>query len=152
MITASENEDQSDKTVVGYAEPPKVTETSRKLIKMFNWCQSEDVSISKAVKEIKKLFDGIEDVRERKNFFKNLVFMLQVPLVNGSSKERPNKFDEKLFEVVCRFSASFVTEAIEARKKENEEGGDDEPAEDLEIPWVMRRLFSWLLDRHEVSR
>jgi hypothetical protein len=71
----------------------------------------------------------------------------QVPLVNGSSKERPNKYDEKLFEVVCRFSASFVIEAIEANKKESEE-----PVEDLEIPWIMKKLFVWLLDRHEVSR
>ena len=70
-----------------------------------------------------------------------------MPLVNGSSKERPNKFDEKIFEVICRFSASFVTEAIEAGKKD----GKEEVGE-LEVPWVMKKLFVWLLDRHEVSR
>jgi hypothetical protein len=143
---ASENGDPADKRLIGYTEPPDLSESSRKLVKMMNWCQSEDVSISKAVKEMRKLFDSIEeDYREKKNFFQNLVFMLQIPLVNGSSKERPNTFDEKIFEVVCRFSASFVLEAIQTGKENDQHS-------DLEIPWVMKKLFVWLLDRHEVYR
>ena len=64
--------------VVGYTEQPELTDRSKKLVKLVNWCQSEDVSISKAVKELRKLFDDITESRERRNFFSNLVFMLQV--------------------------------------------------------------------------
>lgn len=149
MPTAAESEDQDSKAIVGFVEPPKLTETSKKLVNLFTWCQKEDVSTSKAVKEFRKLFDGITDPKERKGFVKHLQFMLQVPLVNGSCKERPNKYDEKIFDVVCRFSASFVIDAIESRKTEE---NDEADVEDLEVPWVMKKLFNWLLDRHEVSR
>ena len=74
---------------------------------------------------------------------------LQIPLVNGTSKERPNKFDEKLFEVVCRFSSSFVVEALAKREKGLCEGEEEV---NLDVPWIMKKLFVWLLDRHEVSR
>ena len=57
---------------------PELARPSKKLVELMNWCQSEDVSISKAVREFRKLFDAIEDSRERKNFIKNLTFMLQV--------------------------------------------------------------------------
>ena len=48
---------------------------------------------------MKKIFDD----SERDNFFDHMVFMLQVPLVNGTSKERPNKFDEKILQVTNCF-------------------------------------------------
>jgi hypothetical protein len=66
------------KKVVGYTDKPELTDTSKKLVRLFNWCQSEDVSISKAVKELRKLFDDINESKERRIFFSNLVFMLQV--------------------------------------------------------------------------
>jgi hypothetical protein len=47
--------------------------------------QSDEVSVTKAAKELRKLFDGVgDDKHARKNFFQNLVFLLQVPLVNGT--------------------------------------------------------------------
>ena len=53
---------------------------------------------------MKKIFEDAEP----ENFFQHLIFMLQVPLVNGSSKERPNKFDEKILQVPEIFGiASF---------------------------------------------
>ena len=48
---------------------------------------------------MKKIFDD----SERDNFFDHMVFMLQVPLVTGTSKERPNKFDEKILQVTNCF-------------------------------------------------
>ena len=58
----------------------------------------------KAVGKMKKIFEDAEP----ENFFQHLIFMLQVPLVNGSSKERPNKFDEKILQVPEIFGiASF---------------------------------------------
>ena len=149
MPKAVEAEDGDPIDVIGYMEPPELTETSTKLVNLFTRCQKEDVSTSKAVKEFRKLFDSIKDPKERKLFVKHLQFMLQVPLVNGTCKERPNKYDEKIFEVVCRFSASFVIDAIASKKKEGEDG---EEIVELEVPWVMKKLFSWLLDRHEVTR
>jgi hypothetical protein len=50
---------------------------------------------AKAVGKLKKLYEEAD----RDNFFDHLVFMLRVPLVNGSSKERPNKYDEKILQV-----------------------------------------------------
>jgi hypothetical protein len=57
---------------------PELARPSKKLVELMNWCQSEDVSISKAVREFRKLFDAITDSRERKNFIRNLTFMVQV--------------------------------------------------------------------------
>ncbi len=57
---------------------PELTKPSKRLVELMNWCQSEDVSISKAVREFRKLFDAISDSRERKNFIRNLTFMVQV--------------------------------------------------------------------------
>ena len=77
MAEAVDGEDQ-DKAVTGYTKAPKLTNHSKKLVKMLNWCQSDDVSTSKAVNELRKLFDGIDDDKERRKFVKHLVFMIQV--------------------------------------------------------------------------
>jgi hypothetical protein len=47
------------------------------------------------VVEMKKMLEA----SDRNSFFEHMVFMMQVPLVNGSSKERPNKYDEKILQV-----------------------------------------------------
>jgi hypothetical protein len=49
-----------------------------------------------AVGKLKKLYDNFD----KSSFFDHLVFMIQVPLVNGTSKERPNKYDEKILQVI----------------------------------------------------
>ena len=79
-IGSSFNGRKEVRKVVGYTDKPDLTDTGKKLVRLFNWCQSEDVSISKAVKELRKLFDVITESKERRNFFNNLVFMLQVKL------------------------------------------------------------------------
>ena len=86
-ISSSTNGRKEVKKVVGYTDKPDLTDTGKKLVRLFNWCQSEDVSISKAVKELRKLFDVITESKERRNFFSNLVFMLQVKLFGLISNE-----------------------------------------------------------------
>lgn len=126
---------------VGHFSPPELIGASKSLVKILNWAQNPEVPISKAVTELRGIFDTIStDPTLRQNFFDNLCFMLQVSLVNGSWKERPNKFDEKIFEVVCRFSASYVQDTVEEDK-----------ADEYEVPWLMNNLLIWLLDRHEVA-
>ena len=79
MAESLESEDL-DTAATGYTKAPKLTNHSKKLVKMLNWCQSDDVSTSKAVNELRKLFDSVDDDKERRKFVKHLVFMIQVRL------------------------------------------------------------------------
>jgi hypothetical protein len=73
-----DTEESEAKAEVGFTERPKLIDSSKKLVIMINSFQNEEVSISKAVREMRNLFDSLESQPVRKNFFKNLVFMLQV--------------------------------------------------------------------------
>ena len=83
----------------------KPDEVSSKLCKSFNKLQLDEVSVTKAVKQLQKLHEvhGSDDC-----FFGHFTNMLKLPLSKGTSKDRLNTFDEKIFEVVCQFATSFL--------------------------------------------
>ena len=136
----------------------KADNVSGKLCKAFNKLQMDDIAVSKAVKHLRKLYETVEDSRfdNSKVFFDHLTHILRLPLSRGSSKDRMCTFDEKVFEVVCQFATSFLQS-----KTETEEGNDTEKnttketdlnETDLaELPPLLRDLFDWLLDHHEVE-
>ena len=121
----------------------KPDEVSTKLCKTFNKLQLDDVPVTKAVKQLRKLHEvhGGED-----SFFVHFTNLLKLPLSKGTSKDRLNTYEEKIFEVVCQFATSFLHQE-ELEQKEN----DLEKSELIELPPFLHQLFDWFLDHHEVE-
>ncbi len=130
---------------------PEKTDLSKKLCKAFQKLQMEDVSDTKAVKHLRKLHD--DETTDPVEFVNNMTHILRLSVLRGS-KERMNKYDAKIIEVVCRWATSFLTDE-ENKNKENKEanatagGADDDDDEVIELPPSFRQLFDWLLDSHE---
>ena len=57
-------------------------------------------------------------------------------------------FEEKVFEVVCKFSTSFLQKEETGSQKSNENQNDESL---IELPPFLREFFDWLLDHHEVE-
>ena len=125
----------------------KPNEVSFRLCKSFNKLQLDEVSVTKAVKQLQKLHEvhGSDN-----SFFKHFTNLLELPLSKGTSKDRLNTFDEKIFEVVCQFATSFLHKQEEESNDKEKENGLDK-SELIELPPFLRELFDWLLDHHEVE-
>ena len=124
----------------------KPTEVSSRLCKAFNKLQLDEVSVTKAVKQLRKLHETLREDDKAKPFFLHFTHLLELPLSKGSSKDRMSSYDEKIFEVVCQFATSFLHTEEEEDKSENLD-----QSELVELPPFLRDLFDWLLDHHEVE-
>ncbi len=128
---------------------------------VFSKCQDADVPMSKSVSKFNKILNkvvrdcgGEEDGRGLDIFFDKFVFFLQLPL---ASKTR-TPFVDRCLEVVCRFASHSYTEKqkeLQASRREAAEQnggeGEAESEDDLDLPPILHKLFSWLLDNHEVE-
>ena len=65
--------------------------------------------MAKGVSKLRNLYDALDENDEagKKEFFKLVVFMIQLPLTSGSVKEGMAKHDEKILDTVCKFAVSF---------------------------------------------
>ena len=70
-------------------------------------------------------------------------------IVLGTSKDRMTTFEEKAFEVVCKFSTSFLQKEETDNKTITNDNQNDESL--IELPAFLREFFDWLLDHHEVE-
>ena len=128
----------------------KSDKVSEKLCNAFNKLQMDDIAVSKAVKHLRKLHANTEDA-DTSVFFEHLTHLLRLPLSRGSSKDRMSSFDEKIFEVVCQFATSFLQDVAEKDGDNTETTKVDEESEPAELPPLLRDLFDWMLDHHEVE-
>ena len=65
--------------------------------------------MAKGVSKLRNLYDALDENDEagKKEFFRLVVFMIQLPLTSGSVKEGMAKHDEKILDTVCKFAVSF---------------------------------------------
>ncbi len=134
---------------------PEKSELSRKLCKAFQKLQMDDVPVSKAVKHLRKLHD--DETSHQYLFVNYLTHFLRLSVLQGNSKDRMNRFDEKIIDVVCRFATSFLDDVEKNKADESEVDKGRSPStvnddfEDtiIELPASFRQFFDWLLDHHE---
>lgn len=117
---------------------PQPSKTSKMLCKAFNLLQLDEVPSAKAVKHLRQIHENLDDHDE---FFRHFIFLLRLPLSRGTGKDRMDHKDEKILETACRFVTSYLP------KNEDSENEYDL----VQLPPLLRRLFDWLLDHHEVE-
>ena len=70
-------------------------------------------------------------------------------IILGTSKDRMTTFEEKCFEVACKFSTSFLQKEDTENQTITNDNQNDESL--IELPPFLRDIFDWLLDHHEVE-
>ena len=129
----------------------KPNEVSSRLCKAFNKLQLDEVSVTKAVKQLRKLHETLKENNEARPFFQHFTHLLELPLSKGTGKDRMSSYDEKIFEVVCQFATSFLHSEDKEKENSDDTAAALDQSELIELPPFLRDLFDWLLDHHEVE-
>jgi len=115
----------------------------------FTKCQDSFAVHPKLIKKLKAFYEANDPDR----FFQTFMDYLKFPI---SGYIERSMYIERTLEFVAKFACSFLSkeEKKDAEETVNEsikekQGEDEEDEEDL--PLFLYRLFSWLLDHHEVE-